>query len=59
VKRLSVKTFHTYNASITFQIQLDEGTAENSTMPEKLDRYNHANHIYVTICGQRRRRTIS
>jgi len=55
MKRLSVKAFHTYNASITFQIQLDEGTPENGTMPEELNHYNHANRMVAILCDHQSR----
>ena len=39
------KVFRTYNASITFQSQLDEGTPEVGTLQEKLNHCNHANRM--------------
>ena len=38
MKGLSAKVFRTYDASITFQNQFDEGMPENGTMQEKLSR---------------------
>ena len=46
----SVKVFRTYDASITFQSQLGEGTAENGTMQGKPSHYNYANRMMAIIC---------
>lgn len=54
MKGLSAKVFRTYNASITFQNQLDEGTPENGTMQEKLNHYNHANRMVAILCNHQR-----
>jgi DNA topoisomerase-1 len=54
MKGLSAKVFRTYNASITFQSQLDEGTPENGTMQEKLNHYNHANRMVAILCNHQR-----
>ncbi|EKM54686.1 uncharacterized protein PHACADRAFT_96904 [Phanerochaete carnosa HHB-10118-sp] len=45
MKGLTAKVFRTYNASITFQQQLDQGTPEKGTVQEKLNAYNHANRM--------------
>ncbi len=54
MKGLSAKVFRTYNASITFQNQLDDGTPENGTMQEKLNHYNHANRMVAILCNHQR-----
>ncbi len=54
MKGLSAKVFRTYNASITFQNQLDEGTPEKGTMQEKLNHYNHANRMVAILCNHQR-----
>ena len=54
MKGLSAKVFRTYNASITFQGQLDEGTPETGTMQEKLNHYNHANRMVAILCNHQR-----
>ncbi|KAI9437647.1 DNA topoisomerase I [Lactarius indigo] len=54
MKGLSAKVFRTYNASITFQNQLDEGTPETGTMQEKLNHYNHANRMVAILCNHQR-----
>lgn len=54
MKGLSAKVFRTYNASITFQSQLDEGTPENGTLQEKLNHYNHANRMVAILCNHQR-----
>jgi DNA topoisomerase I len=54
MKGLSAKVFRTYNASITFQSQLDEGTPESGTLQEKLNHYNHANRMVAILCNHQR-----
>ncbi|KAA1473919.1 hypothetical protein DENSPDRAFT_840460 [Dentipellis sp. KUC8613] len=54
MKGLSAKVFRTYNASITFQQQLDEGTPEKGTVQEKLNHYNHANRMVAILCNHQR-----
>ncbi|KAH9991825.1 hypothetical protein BJV77DRAFT_1006047 [Russula vinacea] len=54
MKGLSAKVFRTYNASITFQGQLDEGTPETGTLQEKLNHYNHANRMVAILCNHQR-----
>ena len=53
MKGLSAKVFRTYNASITFQQQLDQGTPEG-TVQEKLNAYNHANRMVAILCNHQR-----
>ncbi|EIN11929.1 hypothetical protein PUNSTDRAFT_62929 [Punctularia strigosozonata HHB-11173 SS5] len=54
MKGLTAKVFRTYNASITFQQQLDEGTPETATTQEKLNAYNHANRMVAILCNHQR-----
>lgn len=54
MKGLTAKVFRTYNASITFQEQLDEGTPKNATVQEKLNAYNHANRMVAILCNHQR-----
>ncbi|KAF8556371.1 DNA topoisomerase I [Imleria badia] len=54
MKGLTAKVFRTYNASITFQEQLEEGTPKNATVQEKLNAYNHANRMVAILCNHQR-----
>ncbi|KAI0730252.1 DNA topoisomerase I [Fomitopsis betulina] len=54
MKGLTAKVFRTYNASITFQQQLDQGTPEAGTVQEKLNAYNHANRMVAILCNHQR-----
>ncbi|KAH7888660.1 DNA topoisomerase I [Phlebopus sp. FC_14] len=54
MKGLTAKVFRTYNASITFQQQLDEGTPKAATVQEKLNAYNHANRMVAILCNHQR-----
>ncbi|KAG8213967.1 DNA topoisomerase I [Butyriboletus roseoflavus] len=54
MKGLTAKVFRTYNASITFQEQLDEGTPKEATVQEKLNAYNHANRMVAILCNHQR-----
>ncbi|CAL1706465.1 unnamed protein product [Somion occarium] len=54
MKGLTAKVFRTYNASITFQEQLDQGTPEKGTVQEKLNAYNHANRMVAILCNHQR-----
>lgn len=54
MKGLTAKVFRTYNASITFQDQLDKGTPENVSVQEKLNAYNHANRMVAILCNHQR-----
>lgn len=54
MKGLTAKVFRTYNASITFQQQLDEGTPAKGTLQEKLNAYNHANRMVAILCNHQR-----
>lgn len=54
MKGLTAKVFRTYNASITFQQQLDQGTPDTGTVQEKLNAYNHANRMVAILCNHQR-----
>ena len=54
MKGLTAKVFRTYNASITFQQQLDQGTPKKGTVQEKLNAYNHANRMVAILCNHQR-----
>jgi len=54
MKGLTAKVFRTYNASFTFQNQLDMGTPEKGTLQEKLNAYNHANRMVAILCNHQR-----
>ncbi|KZP34664.1 hypothetical protein FIBSPDRAFT_719865 [Athelia psychrophila] len=54
MKGLTAKVFRTYNASITFQEQLDEGTPKNASVQEKLNAYNSANRMVAILCNHQR-----
>ena len=54
MKGLTAKVFRTYNASITFQQQLDESTPKNASVQEKLNAYNHANRMVAILCNHQR-----
>lgn len=54
MKGLTAKVFRTYNASITFQQQLDEGTPKNASVQEKLNAYNNANRMVAILCNHQR-----
>jgi DNA topoisomerase I len=54
MKGLTAKVFRTYNASITFQQQLDSGTPEEGSVQEKLNAYNHANRMVAILCNHHR-----
>lgn len=54
MKGLTAKVFRTYNASITFQQQLDENTPKDATVQEKLNAYNQANRMVAILCNHQR-----
>ena len=54
MKGLTAKVFRTFNASATFQEQLDGGTPAKSTVQEKLNAYNHANRMVAILCNHQR-----
>jgi DNA topoisomerase I len=54
MKGLTAKVFRTYNASITFQEQLDKLTPEDGTVAEKLAAYNVANRLVAKLCNHQK-----
>jgi DNA topoisomerase-1 len=54
MKGLTAKVFRTFNASQTFQIQLDAKTPENGSVQEKLNAYNEANRLVAILCNHQR-----
>ncbi|KAG8902873.1 DNA topoisomerase 1 [Tulasnella sp. 403] len=54
MKGLTAKVFRTYNASITFQQQLDAGTPESGTDAEKLAAYHEANRMVAILCNHQK-----
>jgi DNA topoisomerase-1 len=54
MKGLTAKVFRTYNASITFQEQLDDNTPEKVSVQEKLNAYNQANRMVAILCNHQR-----
>ncbi|KAI8866944.1 hypothetical protein GQ42DRAFT_127476 [Ramicandelaber brevisporus] len=51
---LSAKVFRTYNASHTFQQQLDLLTVEGTTVAEKLLAFNRANRDVAVLCNHQK-----
>ncbi|XP_075045264.1 DNA topoisomerase I, mitochondrial-like [Mixophyes fleayi] len=51
---LTAKVFRTYNASITLQQQLQELTAPEVSVPEKILSYNRANRAVAILCNHQR-----
>jgi DNA topoisomerase-1 len=54
MKGLTAKVFRTYNASITFQQQLDENTPKKASLQERLNAYNKANRMVAILCNHQR-----
>lgn len=54
MKGLTAKVFRTYNASITFQDQLDNNTPNTSNQQELLNAYNKANRMVAILCNHQR-----
>ncbi|KAG0327697.1 DNA topoisomerase 1 [Dissophora globulifera] len=54
MKGLTAKVFRTYNASFTFQDQLDKLTPRKGTAAEKLLAYNRANRLVAVLCNHQR-----
>ncbi|CAO3679326.1 unnamed protein product [Umbelopsis ramanniana] len=54
MKGLTAKVFRTYNASHTFQEQLDKLTRENDSVHDKLLSYNRANREVAILCNHQR-----
>ncbi|KAF9132070.1 DNA topoisomerase 1 [Mortierella sp. 14UC] len=54
MKGLTAKVFRTYNASFTFQDQLEKLTPKDGTVAEKLLAYNRANREVAILCNHQR-----
>ncbi|KAG0201384.1 DNA topoisomerase 1 [Mortierella sp. GBA30] len=54
MKGLTAKVFRTYNASFTFQDQLQKLTPKDGTVAEKLLAYNRANREVAVLCNHQR-----
>ena len=54
MKGLTAKVFRTFNASVTFQQQLDLLTPRGASVQEKLNAYNKANRIVAILCNHQR-----
>jgi DNA topoisomerase I len=54
MKGLTAKVFRTYNASITFQEQLDNNTPKGASLQELLNAYNKANRMVAILCNHQR-----
>ncbi|KAJ3340106.1 DNA topoisomerase 1 [Entophlyctis luteolus] len=54
MKGLSAKVFRTFNASWTFQQELNKHTPEGATVQEKLLAYNRANRQVAILCNHQR-----
>ncbi|KAG0369084.1 hypothetical protein BC939DRAFT_454034 [Gamsiella multidivaricata] len=54
MKGLTAKVFRTYNASFTFQDQLQKLTPVKGTVAEKLLAYNRANREVAILCNHQR-----
>ncbi|KAI8969221.1 hypothetical protein BDF20DRAFT_893807 [Mycotypha africana] len=54
MKGLSAKVFRTYNASYTFQKELDRLTQADDSMVDKLLSYNRANRQVAVLCNHQR-----
>jgi len=54
MKGLTAKVFRTYNASITFQEQLDANTKDDMTDAEKLAAYHEANRMVAILCNHQK-----
>lgn len=54
MKGLSAKVFRTYNASITFQEQVDKLTNSQDSIADKLLSYNRANREVAILCNHQK-----
>lgn len=54
MKGLTAKVFRTYNASNTFQQQIDLLTNSEDSVPDKLLSYNRANREVAVLCNHQR-----
>jgi DNA topoisomerase-1 len=52
MKGLWAKVFRTYEASITFQNQLDEGTPETGITQERCNYYHRTNCMVAILCNR-------
>lgn len=51
---LTAKVFRTYNASWTFQEQLDKLTEDDMSTADKMLAYNRANRLVAVLCNHQR-----
>jgi DNA topoisomerase-1 len=51
---LSAKVFRTYNASWTFQQELDKRTDPEASLADKILAYNRANRDVAILCNHQR-----
>lgn len=51
---LTAKVFRTYNASATFQDQLEKNTNPDDSVADKLLAYNRANRMVAVLCNHQR-----
>ena len=51
---LTAKVFRTYNASWTFQEQLDKLTEDDMSVADKILAYNRANRLVAVLCNHQR-----
>lgn len=54
MKGLSAKVFRTYNASHTFQKQLEKLTNMEESIPDKMLSFNRANRDVAVLCNHQR-----
>jgi DNA topoisomerase I len=54
MKGLTAKVFRTYNASFTFQRELDLPLPEGASLREKMNFYNRANRMVAKLCNHQR-----
>lgn len=54
MKGLSAKVFRTYNASHTFQKQLEKLTNKEESIPDKMLSFNRANRDVAVLCNHQR-----
>jgi len=54
MKGLTAKVFRTYNASFTFQRELDLPLPEGASVQEKINFYNRANRMVAKLCNHQR-----
>ncbi len=54
MKGLTAKVFRTYNASITFEEQLENRTPKDASVIEKITAYNEANRQVAILCNHQK-----